>query len=73
MQNSDYPQPERKLWAIPELFLISRGDVASGTHNNAHEHTLQPVHPLGGGTFYYTPKGTNAYNAQIFPLSFFVS
>jgi len=72
MQNSDYPQPERKLWAIPELFLISRGDVASGTHNNAHEHTLQPT-TVHGTLFYYTPAHSNGFNAQLFPLAFFVS
>ena len=73
MQNSVYPQPERKSWAIPEIFLISKGDIATGTHNNAHENTLQPVHLPGGSDFYYTTKGSNGFNAHLFPLSFFAS
>jgi len=64
-------QTEKKQWVPMELHIISRSEVASGTHNAAHEHTL--VKTYSGGNTFYKNTASSLFNVHVFPLAFFES
>jgi len=71
MKTSTHHRTEKKQWAPLELHIISKGGVASGTHNAAHEGTL--VKTYSGGNTFYKNAASSLFNVHVFPLAFFES